>query len=218
LISTLADDDGNETFESQMLGYAQVVYEEQIANEEILVFQNCKESHAVSLLLRGANNYVLDEIDRSLHDALSVVKRVLESGAVVPGGGAVEAALPIVLEKVALSLGSREQLAIAEFANALLQIPKTLAANATNDAIELVTRLCSHHYMSTMCPTEKKTRLSFGLDLINGEIRDSLDAGVIEPAISKLKMIQHATEAAITILRIDDFIGAQDKKNEQNKK
>lgn len=86
-----------------------------------------RNSNAVTMLLRGANDYMLDEMDRSLHDALCVIKRVLESGTVVPGGGAVEAALSIYLESFATTLGSREQLAIAEFADALLVIPKTLA-------------------------------------------------------------------------------------------
>jgi T-complex protein 1 subunit alpha len=88
---------------------------------------------------------MLDEIDRALHDALCIVKRVLETNSVVPGGGAVEAALSIFLENFADMLGSREQLAIDEFAQAMLVIPKTLAVNAANDAIELVAKLRTYH-------------------------------------------------------------------------
>lgn len=207
LVPTMADVNGNESFDAQMLGKAQSVYEEQIANDEIIVFRGCEESNAVSLLLRGSDHYMIEEIDRSLHDAMCVVKRVLESGTIVPGGGAVEAALPIFLETIALSSGSREQLAIAEFADALLQIPKILAVNATKDATELVAKLHSHYYMTMMCESKKNCHmLSYGLDLTNGVICDNISAGVIEPTISKIKMIKFATEAAVTIIRIDDFI------------
>jgi T-complex protein 1 subunit alpha len=103
---------------------------------------------AVTLLLRGANDYMLDEVDRSLHDALCIVKRVLETSSVVPGGGAVEAGLSIFLENLASALGSREQLAINEFAEALLVIPKTLAVNAALDATELVAKLRALHNLA----------------------------------------------------------------------
>ena len=99
----------------------------------------------MTLLLRGANQYMLDEMDRAMHDALCIVKRVLENHSVVPGGGAVEAALSIHLENVADMLGSREQLAINEFAQAMLVIPKTLAVNAAKDATELVAKLRTYH-------------------------------------------------------------------------
>lgn len=97
------------------------------------------------MLLRGANDYMLDEVDRALHDALCIVKRVLENQSVVPGGGAVEAGLSIYLENFASALGSREQLAINEFAEALLVVPKTLAVNAAKDATDLVAKLRALH-------------------------------------------------------------------------
>lgn len=116
---------------------------------------------AVTLLLRGANDYMLDEVDRALHDALCIVKRVLENRSVVPGGGAVEAGLSIYLENFASALGSREQLAINEFAEALLVVPKTLAVNAAKDATDLVAKLRALHniaqkqeekkYLSSVC-------------------------------------------------------------------
>ena len=110
---------------------------------------------AVTILLRGANDYMLDEMDRSVHDALCVIKRVLESGKVVPGGGAVEAALSIYLESFATTLGSREQLAIAEFAEAMLVIPKTLTVNAAKDATELVAKLRAYHNTAQAKPDAK---------------------------------------------------------------
>ncbi|AQK75692.1 T-complex protein 1 subunit alpha [Zea mays] len=148
---------------------------------------------------------MLDEIDRSLHDALCIVKRTLESNMVVAGGGAVEAALSVYLENLATTLGSREQLAIAEFAESLLIIPKVLSVNAAKDATELVAKLRAYHH-TAQTKADKQHYSSMGLDLSKGIIRNNLEYGVIEPSMSKVKIIQFATEAAITILRIDDMI------------
>lgn len=205
VVLTLADMDGNETFDPAALGTADEVAEIRVADDAMIKISGTKTSQAATLLLRGANDMHLDEMDRSLHDALCVVKRVLESGAVVPGGGAVEAGLSIYLENFATSLGSREQLAIAEFADALLVLPKTLAVNAAKDATDLVARLRAFHHTAQSQP-DKKSLSQCGLDLINGKVVNNVEAGVLEPALSKTKMIQFATEAALTILRIDDLI------------
>lgn len=165
-------------------------------------------------MLRGANDHMLDEMDRALHDSLMVIKRMLEGNVLVPGGGAVECALSIYLENFATSLGSREQLAIAEFAEALLVIPRTLAVNAAQDATELVSRLRAVHYAAQTKEDQKHLKNS-GLDLLAGKVRDNLAAGVVEPAISKIKSLRFATEAAITILRIDDLIKLE-KQQEQD--
>jgi len=166
----------------------------------------CAGGACATLLLRGANDFMLDEMERSVHDALCVVKRVLESGSVVPGGGAVEAALSVYLEALATGVGAREQVAIAEFAEALLVIPKTLAVNAAKDATELVAKLRAAHAAAQADPAAKGHLAGTGLDLVEGAVRNNLAAGVLEPALSKLKIIQFATEAAITVLRIDDLI------------
>ncbi|KAE9463059.1 hypothetical protein C3L33_05033, partial [Rhododendron williamsianum] len=176
VVSTFADMEGDETFDSSLIGHADEVVEERVSDDDVIMIKGTKNTSAVSLILRGANDYMLDEMDRALHDALCIVKRTLESNTVVAGGGAVEAALSVYLEYLATTLGSREQLAIAEFAESLLIIPKVLAVNAAKDATEL------------------------------GTVRNNLEAGVIEPAMSKVKILQFATEAAITILRIDDMI------------
>lgn len=153
---------------------------------------------------------MLDEMDRALHDSLCVIKRVLESNSVVAGGGAVEAALSIYLEDYANTIATREQLAIIEFAEALLVIPKTLSVNAAQDATELVANLRSYH--NTAQKLEDKVALKFsGLDLYEGKIKNNLEFGVVEPAISKIKSLRFATEAAITILRIDDMIKLSEK-------
>ncbi|KAI3719877.1 hypothetical protein L6452_20782 [Arctium lappa] len=204
-VSTFADMEGEETFDSSFLGYADEVVEERIADDDVIMIKGTKNSSAVSLILRGANDYMLDEMDRALHDALCIVKRTLESNTVVAGGGAVEAALSVYLEYLATTLGSREQLAIAEFAESLLIIPKVLAVNAAKDATDLVAKLRAYHH-TAQTKADKKHLSSMGLDLVKGTVRNNLEAGVIEPAMSKVKILQFATEAAITILRIDDMI------------
>lgn len=150
----------------------------------------------------------------SLHDAMCIVKRVLESGEIVPGGGAVETALSVHLENYATSVGSREQLAIAEFADALLVIPKTLAVNAALDATDLIARLRAYHHKAQTEAAHVEKKYS-GLDLQKGTVRNSVEAGVLEPAMAKVKYLQLATEAAITILRIDDVIRLAPKQSEQ---
>ncbi|KAJ9061224.1 chaperonin-containing T-complex alpha subunit Cct1, variant 2 [Entomophthora muscae] len=208
LISTLANLEGEESFEASYLGQAEEVVQERISDDECILIKGTKNQNAASIILRGANDYMLDEMERSIHDSLCAVKRTLESGSVVPGGGAVEAALSIHLENFATTMGSREQLAIAEFANALLVIPKTLAVNAAKDSTDLVAKLRSYQHAS-QAPGADERRLAlkwYGLDLINGELRDNVHAGVLEPAISKIKSLRAATEAAISILRIDDLI------------
>ncbi|XP_015268477.1 PREDICTED: T-complex protein 1 subunit alpha [Gekko japonicus] len=205
ICSTLANLEGEETFEVSMLGQAEEVVQERICDDELILIKNTKARTSASIILRGANDFMCDEMERSLHDALCVVKRVLESKSVVPGGGAVEAALSIYLENYATSMGSREQLAIAEFARSLLVIPNTLAVNAAQDAIDLVAKLRAFHNEAQVNP-ERKNLKWIGLDLINGKPRDNKQAGVFEPTMVKTKSLKFATEAAITILRIDDLI------------
>ena len=179
LVSTLSDLNGDEKFEAANLGFAEEVVQERISDDECILVKGTKAHSSASIILRGANDYALDEMERSVHDALSAVKRTLESGRVVPGGGAVETALHIYLEEWAtsvvskpslhvlwtpflscvtdLSQGSREQLAIAAFATSLLAIPKTLAINAAKDSTELVANLRSRHALSQRTPSDPTT-------------------------------------------------------------
>eukprot|EP00944_MAST-04C_sp_MAST-4C-sp1_P009567 g9567.t1 len=205
ILKSLSDMEGEETIDPACLGTAREVVEEKVGDGELTYIKGCVSKAATTIVLRGANEFMLDEMDRSLHDALMIVKRMLESNTLTVGGGAVEAALSIYLEDYATSLGSREQLAISEFAEALLVIPRTLAVNAAQDATELVAKLRAFHYKS-QTKEESKDLKWMGLDLINGVVRDNMKAGVVEPAISKVKSLRFATEAAITILRIDDMI------------
>merc|ERR1719160_2149894 len=205
LMITLADMEGNETYDPSMLGHAEEVIEERICDDDHLVIKGGKTQRSCCCLLRGANMHMLDEVERSLHDALCAVKRTMESASVVPGGGSVESALSIYLENFATTIGSREQLAIAEFADSMLVIPKQLAVNAAQDATDIVAKLRSNHNAAQTDPSQAELKRS-GLDCISGKIQNNLAAGIIEPALSKVKMIQFATEASITVLRIDDMI------------
>jgi len=215
LVTTLGDLEGSESFDPATLGFADHVAQERIADDELIIIKGCKQTKTASIILRGANTFMLEEMERSLHDSLSIVKRALESKSIVAGGGAVETALSIYLENFATTLGSREQLAIAEFAQALLVIPKTLVVNAAYDATDLVAKLRALQNLAQTDKTKKDLQWS-GLDLANGKIRNNLEAGVLEPAISKVKSIKFAVEAAITILRIDDLIKLNPKKQEQD--
>lgn len=215
LCMTLANMEGEETFDPSFLGYADQVYQERICDDEILVVGGPKAKSSSSIILRGANDFMLDEMERSLHDSLCVVKRVLESQTAVPGGGAVEAAVSIYLEDFATHIDTREQLAIAAFADALTVIPKTLAVNAALDATDLVAKLRAIHNTAMNDPTKAELRW-VGLDLQKGTVRDNRKAGVLEPGLSKIKSIKFATEAAITILRIDDMIKMQQPQEEES--
>ncbi|KAH9946285.1 T-complex protein 1 [Epithele typhae] len=198
LVSTLANLEGEESFEPSYLGYADEVVQERISDDELILIKGTKVVNSSSIVLRGANDYMLDEMERALHDTLSIIKRTLESGSVVPGGGAVETALSIYLENFATTLGSREQLAIAEFASSLLVIPKTLAVNAAKDSTELVAKLRSYHNAAQNAPVGDPKKVLL--------LRDNVTAGVLEPTISKVKSLKSAFEAAVSILRIDDAI------------
>jgi len=207
ILLTMANMDGEESFDPACLGSADLVQSKPVGDNDFIFIKGCAASKACTILLRGANDYMLDEADRSVHDALCAVSRTLESNAVVPGGGAVETALSLHLEDYARTFDSYEQWAIAAYAEALLTVPKTLAINAAMDAIDLLAELRVRHHAAQSSQDEKKADYKwYGLDLTNGAVRNSVAAGVLEPMVSKLKSLKFATEAAITIIRIDDLI------------
>mmetsp|Transcript_13793 Transcript_13793/g.25290 ORF Transcript_13793/g.25290 Transcript_13793/m.25290 type:complete len:547 (+) Transcript_13793:85-1725(+) len=204
---TMATMEGDEAFDPGMLGSAEEVCDQRVGDNDFIFVKGCATTKAVTLLLRGANEFMLEELDRSIHDALCAVSRTMESNSVVPGGGAVETALSLHLEDYARTFDSYEQWAISEYAEALLTIPKTLAMNAALDAIDLLAALrVRHHAARASQEAKKKEYKWFGLDLTSGGVRNSIAAGVVEPMVSKLKSLKFATEAAITILRIDDLV------------
>ncbi|ROV91685.1 hypothetical protein VMCG_09234 [Cytospora schulzeri] len=217
LLSTLSDLNGDERFDPSYLGHAEEVVQERISDDECILVKGTKAFSSASIILRGPNEFQLDEMERSVHDSLMAVKRTLESGSIVPGGGAVETALHIYLEEFAGTVGSREQLAIGEFAQSLLVIPKTLAVNAAKDASELVAQLRSRHALSQRIAdgdanddektiARKKGYKNYGLDLMKGKVVDEIKAGVLEPSMSKVRQLKSAVEACISIMRIDTLI------------
>ncbi|EEH18404.1 T-complex protein 1 subunit alpha [Paracoccidioides brasiliensis Pb03] len=217
LVSTLSDLNGDDKFDPSSLGHAEEVVQERISDDECILIKGTKIHTAASIILRGSNDFQLDEMERSVHDSLCAVKRALESGSIVPGGGAVETALHIYLEEFAVTVGSREQLAIGEFAQSLLIIPKTLAINAAKDSSELVAQLRVRHALSQRVQegdaneeekaiAKKKMYRNYGLDLTKGKVVDCVKAGVLEPSMSKIKQLKSAVEACIAIMRIDTLI------------
>lgn len=203
VVHTMSDLNGDEVFESSWLGVAEKVCEETHGEDECIIISGTKNAVCASIICRGANYFVLEEMERALNDALWAVARTLDANYIVPGGGAVECALSVYLENFAHTLGSREQLAIAQFAEALLVIPKTLSLNAALDATDLVAKLRVVH---TEALSKGNDDRFTGLDLVEGVLRNNMHAGVLEPRPSKVKSLQFATEAAITILRIDDCV------------
>jgi len=192
VLISFADEDGEEKVNPEHLGDADEVCEERVGDNDFIFVKNPKNTKVQTLLLRGANEYMLDECERSIHDALCAVKRVLESNSLVVGGGCVEVSTSIYLDHFARTLGSREQLAISEFAEALNVIPKQLAINAAKDATDLVTKLRYVHDKAQKATDEEEAKKykHTGLDLMNGKIRNNYNAGVFEPAISKLKSLK----------------------------
>jgi len=217
VVISLADyEGGEESYDPSNLGECTDVYEERVGDWEYMFFKGMKQTRAQTIVIRGANDFFIEEIERSLHDSLCVIKRVLESNNLVAGGGAAEVALSIYLDDFARTLGTREQLAIAEFSEALLVIPKTLAINAAKDATDLIAKLRVFHNAAQKSDDDQKKELKHsGLDLVNGKVRNNLTAGVLEPSMSKVKSLKFATEAAITILRIDDMIKLEKQEQEQ---
>ncbi|KAL2829255.1 chaperonin Cpn60/TCP-1 family [Aspergillus cavernicola] len=217
LVSSLSDLNGDEKFEASYLGHADEVVQDRISDDECILVKGTKVHTSASIILRGPNDFSLDEMERSIHDSLCAVKRTLESGSIVPGGGAVETALHMYLEEFAVTVGSREQLAIGEFAQSLLIVPKTLAVNAAKDSSELVAQLRKRHAVSQRVQegeanekekavAKKKEYRNYGLDLTKGRVHDCLKAGVLEPSMGKLKQLKSAVEACIAIMRIDTII------------
>ncbi|MFH1055165.1 MAG: thermosome subunit beta [Candidatus Altiarchaeota archaeon] len=182
------------------LGYAKVVEEKKISGDEMLFIRDCKNPKAVSILVRGGTEHVVDEAERSIHDAVCVVAASVESGKYVPGGGAIEVELAKELRRYAESIGGREQLAVNAFADALEIIPRTLAESAGMDAIDTLVSLKAKH--------EKKGGLGYGVSVLEGKINDMLVKNVIEPVKLKTQVIKSASETAEMILRIDDVIAS----------
>jgi thermosome len=182
------------------LGDAGVVEERKVGDDKMIFVEKCKEPRSVAILIRAGLERMVDEADRAMNDALSVVADVVQDNKIVAGGGATEAELAKVLRAFATKVGGREQLAIEAFADSLEIVPKTLAENAGLESIDILVGLRSAH--------EKKSGHLMGVDVFKGEIVNSYDSGVVEPMKVKEQAMKSAAEVAAMILRIDDVIAA----------
>jgi chaperonin GroEL (HSP60 family) len=182
------------------LGMAGHVEERKIGDDKMVFIEECKNPRSVSVLIRAGLERLVDEAERAVKDALSVVADVINKPKVVVGAGAIEAELSKKLREYASKVGGREQLAIESFADTLEMVPKTLSENAGLDPIDIMVSLRAAH--------DKKDGLTQGVDVFKGEVKDMKKQGVIEPVRVKEQAIRSATEAASMILRIDDVIAA----------
>ena len=181
------------------LGSANVEYDE--ADELFYVEGLADGSHGVTLLLRGSTEHVVDELERGIGDALDVVAQTVSDGRVLAGGGAVEVEVARRVREYADSVSGREQLAVEAFADALELVPRVLAGNAGLDSIDTLVDLRAAH---------DEGRETAGLNVFTGEVVDTFEAGVVEPAHAKQQALSSATEAANLVLKIDDIIAAGD--------
>ncbi|OGI12201.1 thermosome subunit [Candidatus Micrarchaeota archaeon RBG_16_36_9] len=181
------------------LGMSGTVELKKVSGEEMIFVRECKNPKAVSILIRGGTEHVVDEVERSIEDAIGAVSSALEVGKVVAGGGAPEEAVSKELREFAQGFSGREQLAILAFAEAMEVIPRTLSENAGLDPIDMLVELRSAH---------EEGKRTYGIDVYMGKIVDMKVKGVIEPLKIKTQAIKSAAEAAEMILRIDDIISA----------
>jgi len=186
--------------EDSDLGYAGKVEERKIGDDEMVFVTNCKEAKAVTILIRGGTEHVVDEIERGMHDALSVVAATLEDGKITTGGGSAATEISLALRDFASSVGGREQMAVEAFADAIEVIPKTLATNAGLDAIDMLIELKKAH---------KEGKKTYGVDIFEGKPSDMRSKNVVEPLRVGTQAIKSATETTVMILRIDDIIAAK---------
>ncbi len=181
------------------LGYAAIVEERKIGDDKMTFIEGCKHPHSVTILIRGGTERIVDEAERSIHDALCVIRDVTEEPEIVAGGGAPELEVGRRLKNYAESLPGREQLAVMCFAEALEAVPITLAENAGLDPIDIISELRARH---------EKAGLWIGVDVFNSKVGDMRKADVYEPLAVKKQILKSATEAATMILKIDDVIAS----------
>ncbi|MFP3168780.1 MAG: thermosome subunit beta [Thermoproteus sp.] len=191
------------------LGFAGLVEERRVGDEKMVFVEQCKNPKAVSILIRGGFERLVDEAERNLDDALSVVADVVEEPFILPAGGAPEVEAARAVRTFATKIGGREQYAIEAFANALESIPKALAENAGLDAVDILTELRHKH--------EQTDGWKYGLDVYQAKVVDMASLGLIEPLSVKVNAFKVAVEAASMILRIDEIIAASKLEKEEKK-
>ncbi len=183
------------------LGFAENIKFEKLGKDEYTLFTGCKNPKSVSILLKGGLEKILNSAEITLHDVLSVVAKVMDTEAVVAGGGAIYIELAKKLREYANEISGKEQLAVNAFAIALEEIPKTLIKNAGLDEIENMTELRAAH--------KTESDKWQGIDTITNEIGDNFEKGIIEPAALINHVIKAGSELANLILRVDRIISAK---------
>ena len=179
------------------LGHADLVQQKKVETDKWVFIEGCKNPHSVTVLIRGGSQRVVDEVDRSIHDSLMVVKDVIETPSIVTGGGSAEAYLAGQLNEYANSFDGREQLAVKQYAEALESIPLTIAENAGMDPIDTIISLRAK---------QNSGKKASGINAREGKIGDMNSLNILEPLVVKEQIIKSATETACMILRIDDVI------------
>ena len=182
------------------LGKAGNVEEKKIGDDKMTFITDCNNPKAVSVLIRGTTEHVVDELERGIHDALSVVKVAIEDGKMTAGGGAAATSIAMALRDYAPSVGGREQMAIEAFANSIEIVPKTLSENAGLDPIDMMLEIRRAH---------KKGSKYSGINVLGGKVDNMLKNNVVEPLRVSLQEIEASSEAATMILRIDDVIASK---------
>ena len=185
---------------SSDLGEARLVEERKIGDDKMVFIEDCKNPKAVSILIRAGLERLIDEVERALNDALSVMVDIVKNNKIVAGGGAIEEELSKRIRKYASTIGGREQLAIEAFADALEIIPITLAENAGLDPIDILVALRAAH--------EEKDGMWKGINVFTGEVVNMMDDAVLDPLVVKEQAIKSAVEVSSMILRIDDVIAS----------
>ena len=182
------------------LGEAGLVEERKVGDDKMIFVEKCKHPRSVTVLIRAGLERMVDEAERAMHDALSVIADVVEHNKIVAGGGAIESEIARVVRPYAIKVGGREQLAIEAFADAIEIVPRTLAENAGLEPIDILVALRSAH--------EKRKGHLMGVHVFTGKVLDMHEKGVIEPLRVKEQAVKSATESASMIIRIDDVIAA----------
>jgi chaperonin GroEL (HSP60 family) len=182
------------------LGQADLVEERKVEADKWVFIEGCKDPKAVTLLVKGGSQRVVDEAERALHDALMVTKDVMEKPYILVGGGAPENYVARKLRDWANSLSGREQLAVQKFADALETLPLVLAENAGMNALDTQVQLRAKN--------ESGNKGTWGVNVLKGKVDDLSKANVYDPLAVKEQVVSSATEAASMLLRIDDVIAS----------
>jgi len=194
-----------ENIPEKYLGYAGKVYEKFVGDDKMVLVDDCRSPKSVTLLLRANSKILLDEYHRSVLDAISVLKDFFIKPLIVGGGGSVEAIIADRIRNKARSISGREQIVIQKFADALEEIPLTIARNAGMNVVDVITQLRSKNSMSS----EEKRRSWYGIDAIERKVKEMFSQNIIDPYLVKEQILKTATEVTIQLIRVDHVLMAK---------